>query len=247
MESICIDVNEQPARAVRAAWRVLQRGTCAVAGACAAVAMGWTLWFVLAWISYGHAAGSDGSDPLIDRFMPMYQVAERHAIRVAAPVAFTYAAGRGVDLERAPIVHAVFEGRRRIFGEPAGPGERLTLGRLEAIGWSVLAETPGRELVFGAITQPWRGDVTFRPLAPEAFAAFDSAGYAKIVWTLAVDSVGPRESRFRTETRVITTDPVSRARFRRYWSWLSPGILLIRWQTIRLVRADAERLVEAGP
>lgn len=239
--------EQQHTLAGRAAWRVLQRGTSAVAGACAAVAIGWTLWFALAWVRYGQLTARDGSDPLVDRFMPAYEVAERHAIRVAAPVARTYEAARGVDLERAPIVHAVFEGRRRVFGEPRDPGARLTLGRLEAIGWGVLAEAPGRELVFGAVTQPWRGDVTFRSLSPEAFAAFDSAGYAKIVWTLAVDSLGPGESRFRTETRVRTTDPASRARFRRYWSWLSPGILLIRWQAIRLVRADAERMVEAEP
>ncbi|HUL04143.1 MAG TPA: hypothetical protein VLV16_13060 [Gemmatimonadales bacterium] len=231
----------------RAAWRGAQRVVCAGAGACGAVAIGWTLWFALAWLLYGHPGANGEPDPLIDRFMPTYEVAERHTMRVAASVARTYIAARGVDLERAAIVHAVFEGRRRLFGEPETRGGRLTLGQLEAMGWRVLVEVPGRELVFGAVTQPWHGNPGFRPLPPESFAAFDSAGYAKIVWTLAADSLGPNQSRFRTETRVITTDPESRSRFRRYWSWLSPGILLIRWQAIRLVRADAERLVEVAP
>jgi hypothetical protein len=39
----------------------------------------------------------------------------------------------------------------------------------------------------------------------------------------------------------VTTDPVSRERFRRYWALLSPGILIIRYETLRLVRAEAER------
>jgi hypothetical protein len=39
----------------------------------------------------------------------------------------------------------------------------------------------------------------------------------------------------------MTTDPVSRARFRRYWAFLSPGILIIRYEILRLVRAKAER------
>lgn len=34
---------------------------------------------------------------------------------------------------------------------------------------------------------------------------------------------------FRTETRVATTDPASRRRFRRYWTVFSAGILLIRF------------------
>jgi hypothetical protein len=59
--------------------------------------------------------------------------------------------------------------------------------------------------------------------------------------------VEPREaghSLFRTETRVATTDPESRARFRRYWSVFSPGILVIRWEALRLVRRAAERQIQ---
>ena len=60
--------------------------------------------------------------------------------------------------------------------------------------------------------------------------------------TLVVDSLGPRESVFRTETRALATDPVARAKFRRYWSIFSPGILLIRSEGLKLVRRDAERV-----
>jgi hypothetical protein len=46
---------------------------------------------------------------------------------------------------------------------------------------------------------------------------------------------------FRTVTRVRTTDPQARRMFRRYWSTFSPGILLIRREALRVVRAEAER------
>jgi hypothetical protein len=114
-------------------------------------------------------------------------------------------------------------------------------------GWRVLAEEPGRELVIGAVTQPWKADVEFRGLAPEEFAAFREPGYAKIVWTLAVKPLGEKESVFTTETRVATTDAESRFQFRRYWSVFSPGILLIRYETLRLVRREAERVALAEP
>jgi hypothetical protein len=39
----------------------------------------------------------------------------------------------------------------------------------------------------------------------------------------------------------MTTGPVSRERFRRYWAFLSPGILMIRYEILRLVKAEAER------
>lgn len=218
----------------------------ALAGALGTIVLGWALWWAVAWAGYGHP-GRREVDTLVDRFMPVYEVAERHGIQVAAPAPLTYAAARGVDLQRSALVRAVFSGRRALLSDTVAATPHLSLAELTAIGWGILADVPGRELVFGAVTEPWQGEVKFRPLPPGAFAAFDSAGHAKIIWTLAVDSLGARESRFRTETRVVTTDPVSRARFRRYWSMMSPGIVLIRWQAIRLVREDAEWRARGGP
>jgi hypothetical protein len=40
---------------------------------------------------------------------------------------------------------------------------------------------------------------------------------------------------------VSTTDATARRRFRRYWAVMSPGILLIRYEMLRLVRREAER------
>jgi len=39
----------------------------------------------------------------------------------------------------------------------------------------------------------------------------------------------------------MTTDPAARAKFRRYWSFLSPGIIVIRWVSLRPLKAEAER------
>lgn len=224
-----------------AVWRVVRRVPWVVAGALVTVVLGWGLWFMLAWARYGHPAAAGVSDSLVDRYMPSYEIAERHAIGVNASAGVTDAAARAFDLERSWIVHAIFAGRSGLLSNTQPVSQHLSLGELQSMGWGVLADVPGRELVFGAVTQPWRGDVRFRPLPPATFTSFDSAGYVKIVWTLAVDSLGPARSRFRTETRVLTTDGSARARFRRYWAMFSPGILLIRWQAIRLVRADAER------
>ena len=79
----------------------------------------------------------------------------------------------------------------------------------------MLAEIPGREIVMGAVTQPWMANVVFRALPPDEFASFHEPDYVKIVWTLRADPRGPSESTFRTETRAVATDPGPRARFRR--------------------------------
>jgi hypothetical protein len=112
---------------------------------------------------------------------------------------------------------------------------------MKAVRWGVLEEVPGREIVLGAVTQPWLGDVVFRSLPPDEFAAFREPGFVKIVVSFRADPQGADESIFRSETRVATTDPIARAKFRRYWSFVSPGIILIRWVSLPMVRAEAER------
>jgi hypothetical protein len=130
---------------------------------------------------------------------------------------------------------------------PAPRQPQSIVSEVVALGWRVLSETPGRHLVFGAVTQPWKADVRFRGLAPDEFASFAEPGYAKIAWTIAVEPDGPAASVFHTETRVSTTDGESRRLFRRYWSLVSPGVLMIRREMLRMVRRQAERRVRLGP
>lgn len=151
---------------------------------------------------------------------------------------------RELDIQRSPIVRGIFILRTLpslLHGEPGRGSSRSLLAETLAIGWRVLAEVPEREIVVGAVTQPWEPVVTFHPLPPDEFAAFNEPGYAKIVWTMAADPLGPNESMFITRTRVATTDVMARERFRRYWAVFSPGILIIRYLALRLVKVEAER------
>ncbi len=180
----------------------------------------------MTWSRYGRGDDSGGQDALLDRFMPEYEVRERHEIRVTAPAPVTLAAARGLDLQRSPLVRAIFGIRTLpslLRGEREQERPRAFLAETVSIGWGIQAEVPDRAIVMGAVAQPWEPIVEFHSLPPAEFAGFDEPGYAKIIWTLAADPIGPDESLFRTETRVRTTDPVSRERFRRYWATFSPA------------------------
>jgi hypothetical protein len=205
-----------------------------------------------AWTHYGRAPRSprpDEADPLLDRFMPVYEVRGRHHVRIAAPAEITLEAAKEMDLLQSPIVRAIVGARERILGAAPDtrPRPRGLLAETLALGWGLLAEVPGREVVVGAATRPWEGNVVFRALPPDAFAAFDEPDYVKIGWTLRADSLGPMASRFSTETRVVCTDAAARARFRRYWSCFSPGMILIRWLSLGPLKAEAERRASASP
>lgn len=211
----------------------------------ASVALGWMGYAAREWLRYGRRNQvTDSDDPLLESFIPVFEVRERCTTRVAAPAAVTYAVARDMNLLRSPVVHGILRSRelllRSISADRELPRQPLVEQVLE-LGWVILAEAPGREIVLGAVTQPWKADVEFRGVSPSEFAAFDEPGWVKIVWTLCSQAVTPDESVFVTETRVATTDPVTRARFRRYWAVFSPGIRLIRREGARIVRRDAER------
>jgi hypothetical protein len=115
---------------------------------------------------------------------------------------------------------------------------------VQSLGWGVLAMVPGREVVVGAVTKPWEANVTFRALPPDQFAAFSEPGYVKIVWTLRAEPITATES-LRTETRAIATDPRARVKFR-HWSFLSRGIIVIRWTVLGPLKSEAERCARQG-
>jgi hypothetical protein len=198
-----------------------------------------------AWQDYGRPAPpqDDEADPLLDRFIPVYEAVERHDIRVAAPAAVTFAVARDQDLLQSPAVRAIFKAREVILGGRADARDRPhgLVAEMQSIGWGVLAEIPDREIVMGAVTRPWEANPVFRALPPDDFAAFAEPGYVKIVWTLRADPRGAVSSTFRTETRVLTTDAAARDRFRPYWALASPGIALIRRWLLRPLKREAER------
>jgi hypothetical protein len=198
----------------------------------------------ITWLRYGCARPPSPSerDSLLDTFMSHYDVVDRMHVDVSAPAAITLAAAEQQDLMDAPGVSAIFRARQVVMGVGFATRElpKALIEQVKALGWVELARIPEREVVFGAVTQPWKGNVTFQSVAPERFAAFAEPGYVKIAWTLRADPLGSNASRFRSETRAIATDEESRQRFRRYWSLVAPGVWLIR----RLSRAPMRRRAE---
>jgi hypothetical protein len=202
------------------------------------------------WLRYGRPSSPSlaETDRVLDRLMPVYDVVERHRIEIAAPPDITFAAACDQDLMALPIVRAIFKAREMLLGSErdAAAHRRGLLALTKSLGWGVLADVPGREIVMGAVTQPWHANVVFRPLPPDEFVAFNEPDYVKIAWTLRADPDGSDGSIFRTETRVLATDATARAKFRWYWSFLSPGIILIRWASLGPVKREAERRARGG-
>lgn len=195
-----------------------------------------------AWFRYGKPSRED-EDLILNALLPGYEIVERHSIAVAAPSPITFATACEIDLEDSRLTRAIFRTRERLLGATptAQSLPRGILAQTKALGWSVLAEVPDHEIVMGAVTQPWLADVVFRGLPLDDFLAFDDPDFVKIAWTIRADRVTASTSIFRTETRALACGPAARAKFRRYWSLVSPGIALIRLALLHPVKREAER------
>ena len=224
----------------------LIRGIGMAAGALGVAYASYAVW---AWLTYGRPGRnrSNEGEELLDRFIPNYDVAERHTTCVHAPSEVTLMAACEMRLDQSPIVRALFRWRELLLGAgPAAP--RMSQGlvaEMKTLGWGCLALVPGQEVVMGAITQPWRTHPEFRALPPEEFAAFLENGYVKIAWTLRARPNTENTSIFETETRALACGRQARSKFRIYWAFLSPGIILIRRAMLRPLRREAERRARA--
>ena len=96
--------------------RNLRRAAVWAALGLAVVAAGYASVMAGVYARYGHPppAKPDEADPVLDEFMPAYDVAERHHIRVNAPADVTLRAAQEVKLQDSAVVEAIFRAREFI-------------------------------------------------------------------------------------------------------------------------------------
>ena len=167
---------------------------------------------------------------MLDELIPSYDFGERHSTQVSATPAAALAAVKATTLREMPGVGPLFALR----GIRAAR-DRPHVAELVGLGFDRLVDAED-ELVLGYVGRPWRsaGGRRVRPASPEAWAAFDEAGYAKAALCFrAVDG------RLETETRVRLTDAASRRRFAVYWALIRPWSGLIRRSWLRAAHRRA--------
>ena len=179
----------------------------------------------------------------ISRFIPVADVRLAHEIIVHAPATLAFDVAEHFEMDSIPAVRAMFWLRAKLLGAryERAPMQKGLVEAMLGLGWAMLAYTPGRELVMGSVTEPWLGEVNFRAIAADGFAAFSQPDLVKIAWTLEAEPLGPELTSFRTETRVLATDENARRKFRAYWRKFGMGIVLIRWLIVPALKKHAEQ------
>lgn len=94
-----------------------------------------------AWTCYGDirpATRPEEHDALLDRFIPIYEVAERHQSRINAPADIAFKAATEMNLQQSPIVRAIIKGREWIMRShpERQPETGSFIAQMRRIGWS---------------------------------------------------------------------------------------------------------------
>ncbi len=186
---------------------------------------------------------------LLDVYLPVFDVRERHGIVVDAPVERAWEAARHVDLARSPLIRTLMTARSAplIRGGRRVGVRSLRLDDLLRHGFVVLAEDPPEEIVLGAAGTFWRPRNVIHPVTAAGFADLDDPGVAKAAMNFAVRPVDDGRCAVLTETRIRCTDEASRRKFVLYWAAVGPFSALIRTRALKLIKHDAERSGGAGP
>jgi hypothetical protein len=180
----------------------------------------------------------------LDDFVPAYQFAEFHAIRIKAPRERVYAAIHQVTADEIPLFHTLTWIRR--FGR-RGPESILNAPPNEPIlavamrtNFMKLAEEPNREIVLGTLAAASHGTQVKKDPTPEDFKALHEPGFALAAINFRLEDAADGETLLTTETRVYATDASTQKKFAAYWRVIYPGSALIRVMWLRAIRQRAE-------
>jgi hypothetical protein len=183
---------------------------------------------------------------ILDNFVPAYQFAESHSIRIAAPRERVFAAIRDVTAKEITLFRTLTWIRRSGRSRPEdilnpSPDEPILSVALHS-SFLKLAEEPDREIVLGTLVVAppgWRPNKD-KKLTPEDFEALHATGFALAAINFRVEDPAKGETLLTTETRVYATDGSTKRKFAAYWRVIYPGSALIRLMWLRAIRRKAE-------
>ena len=169
----------------------------------------------------------------IDRWVPEFDEASRHAIHVAAPPEAVWRALHESDFADSRLVRILFAARG-ISRRRAGIAEFIDRE------FALLEEDRPQVLVLGMAGRPARSQID--RVTAEEFATYDAPGSVRIGWEFLIEPANGG-SHVSTTTRIQATDPTGRRRFRRYWRIVRPFSGLTRRGMLGIIKRRAEDAV----
>ncbi|WP_018613354.1 hypothetical protein [Segetibacter koreensis] len=178
---------------------------------------------------------------------PRHTETKRIFVKVKPGVAWKLA--RHYDMSSVPWVRFLFNLRTvtDLFHEERPRFGDKKIGFIDEIeengkGFLVLHETPGKEVVVGAVGKFWHIDIPFVEIKPQEYRDFNEAGWGKVAWSITVEPyLGGSTICF--ELRTSATDDESWKKLNRYYHVIGAFSKLIRHTLMERLEKELGSLV----
>lgn len=174
----------------------------------------------------------------IQQYLPHPRHTEINRIFVNAKPAESWEVARHFNAAEIPWIRLLFDIRtlpEKLSGKH-NPQEdrRIGVDQIEANakGFIIVHETPGKEVVVGAVGQFWHLNIPFADVTPEDFAGFNQPGWGKLAWAIVVEPYLDG-STISLELRTTATDEHSWKKLKNYYRIIGLGSKPIRYSLMK--------------
>jgi hypothetical protein len=177
----------------------------------------------------------------LDDVLPRPEHVTRQARWIAAAPSAVWEALHAVRLSELPVTLTLSAARfLPVVLSGRGAGELHDRPFLDALPVPLLGSEEPTAVIYGGALEAWKlsGGESGPELDAEAFRRFTQRGWVKAAMDFRLTPVrGGTE--LSSETRALSTDARTRARFDRYWRLIRPGSTAIRWEVLTAVELKA--------
>ena len=170
---------------------------------------------------------------LIDEFMPKCDFKETHNINTNAKRADVFRTLNKTDLCDSFVV-------RTLFFLRGFPTSKMKLSEIKKMRFEILGTNENEEILLGLAGKFWKIRRELKKVNSNNFREFDRKGFAKATWNFSLDEK-ENETRLTTETRIECLGEECRKSFGFYWTFIQPFSGIIRMETLKAVKRNAEK------
>lgn len=175
---------------------------------------------------------------VIQKYLPRPRHTEINRIFVNAKPAEAWEAVRHFNAAEIPWIRLLFDIRtlpEKITGKHKPQEDRrIGVDQIEANGkgFIIVHETPGKEVVVGAVGQFWHLNIPFADVKPGEFKDFNQPGWGKLAWAITVEPYF-EGSTISLELRTTATDEHSWKKLKNYYRIIGLGSKPIRYSLMK--------------
>jgi|SRR5215203_4838787 len=171
---------------------------------------------------------------LIDKYLPAYHFNEHHSIEVNGFVSGIYQKMLQCDFSNSTLIKFLF----RLRGMPK---EVYSIEHLTRMGFIKLDEEPGKEILFGMVTDNPMFNTCQSNVTSKEFIQKADATIIKAVINFKLQDKSNSQHIISTETRVWCGSKAMKSKFKYYWFFIKPFSQLIRKSMLKQMKTQIQQ------